>query len=120
MATPPEEGLDIIGCPGLWVVAIGHQMALGRPLVGAYLCKYLCGPLFPPLPPSAVGLRVLRGGNGGCQCDCSQELSHSLRMEARDCFVGSLGFSANLLALCFWVGYLTSLRHCFLSYKMEP
>lgn len=71
---------------------------------------------------SAVGLRLLRGGNGvGTEVVSvtAQELSHSLRMEARDSFdpCGLPRFQCKgcyLLALCFWVGYLTSLRFCFL------
>lgn len=109
--------LDVQDCGWLPLAIRWPWAAHWLALTSANTCVEL---LLPSLPPSAVGLRLLWGGNRCCQCDDAQELSHSPKMEARDCFDPCRlpRFQCKrcyLLALCFWVGYLTSLRLWFLS-----
>lgn len=61
VATPPGEGLDTIGCLGPQAIVIGQQVAVGCPLVGAYLSANTCVSSYCS-PPSSAALPLLPGG----------------------------------------------------------
>ena len=83
---PQGEGLDAIGCPGCWWPRppVGQLMAQRRTLIDAYLFANACMVSYSSLSSSAASLLPNRSGVGG-QCAYVQWLSHSLRMETKDC-----------------------------------